>query len=198
MTEKEKASQGLWYDANNDIELIKERLAAKDICFYYNQTLPSHVDKRNELLQQLLGYLPQGLEIVQPFACDYGYLLDIKSNVFINSNCYLMDTAKITIGNYTFIGPNCGLYTAHHSLEVEKRNAGMEQALPITIGNNVWMGASVTVLPGITVGNNVVIGAGTVVTKDIPDNVIVVGNPGKIIKHLKSDGNIKKTRKDSN
>lgn len=184
MTEKEKCQQGLWYDANNDKEILTERLHAKDLCFYYNQILPSNTTKRNELLQRLLGYLPKNLEIVQPFACDYGYNIEIKEDVFINSNCYFMDGAKIFVGNHAFIGPNCGFYTAKHALDAKSRNKGLEQALPIVIGDNVWIGANVIVLPGVSIGSNVVIGAGSLITKDIPDNVVVVGNPGKIVRVL--------------
>ncbi|MFV0393705.1 MAG: sugar O-acetyltransferase [Coprobacillaceae bacterium] len=182
MSEKEKAALQQWYDANNDSDLLKERIDAKDLCFYYNQTLPSNTSKKEEILEKLFGYLPDNLELLHPFQCDYGYNIKIKNNVFINHNCYFMDGAKINIGSYVFMGPNCGLYTAQHALNVEERNAGLEKALPITIGDNVWLGANVTVLPGVIIGNNSVIGAGSIVSKDIPDNVIAVGNPCKVIR----------------
>lgn len=186
MTEKEKASLGLWYDANNDEQLIQDRLIAKDLCHDYNQIKPSDVQKRNEVLKELFHYLPKGLEIIQPFMCDYGYNIDISDDVFINSYCYFMDCAKITIGHHVFMGPYCGLYTASHPLNIEERNAGLENALPIVIEDNVWLGANVTVLQGVTIGEGSVIGAGSVVTKDIPPYVIANGVPCQVVKKLKS------------
>ena len=96
----------------------------------------------------------------------------------------MLDPAKITFGDNVFIAPNCGFYTAGHPLDFEKRNKGLEYAYPIKVGNNVWIGGNVCVMPGITIGNNVVIGAGSVVTKDIPSNSVAVGNPCKVIKKL--------------
>lgn len=182
MNEREKAKQGLWYDANHDQDLIDERLEAKDLCFEYNQCLPSRNEKRNEILKKLFNDLPQGLEIVQPFQCDYGYNIHIGENVFVNSGCYFMDCATITIGDYVFIGPNCGLYTATHPFDITKRNQGLEKAFSITIESNVWIGANVSLLAGITIGEGSVIAAGSVVTKDIPAHVIAGGVPCRVMK----------------
>lgn len=185
MKEKEKAELGLWYDANNDQELLQARLAAKDLCFDYNQTKPSNIIQRDKILNQLLGYLPVGLEVVQPFMCDYGTNIQLKDNVFINSYCYFMDCGKIMIGHHAFIGPYCGFYTASHSLDITERNKGLENALPIIVEDNVWLGANVSVLQGVTIGQGSVIAAGSVVNKDIPPHVIAGGIPCKVIKHLK-------------
>lgn len=182
MNEKEKMEQGLWYDANNDTELIDQRIKAKDLCFDLNQTRPGAIEKRNKILKELLGYQPDNLELISPFMCDYGNNIKIGKNVFINSNCYLMDGGKIIIGDYVFIGPSCGLYTANHPLDHQTRNQGLEIALPIIIGNNVWLGGNVVILPGVTIGDNCVIGAGSVVTKNIEANSIACGNPCKVIK----------------
>lgn len=184
MTEKEKMEQGLWYDANNDTYLIEQRIKAKDLCFDLNQTRPGEKKKRNELIIKLLGYQPNNLELISPFMCDYGNNIKLGKNVFINSSCYFMDCGKITIGDNVFIGPSCGLYTANHPLDFQTRNQGLEQALQITIGNNVWLGGNVVILPGITIGDNCVIGAGSVVTKNIDANSIACGNPCKIIKKV--------------
>ena len=116
--------------------------------------------------------------------CDYGNNIKLGKNVFINSSCYFMDCGKITIVDNVFIGPSCGLYTANHPLDFQTRNQGLEQALQITIGNNVWLGGNVVILPGITIGDNCVIGAGSVVTKNIDANSIACGNPCKVIKKV--------------
>lgn len=184
MREKEKAELGLWYDANNDEELIQERLFAKDLCFEFNQIKPSQVDKRNEILNQLFHQTIDDVEIVQPFLCDYGYHIDIGKHVFINSYCYFMDCANVKIGNHVFMGPNCGLYTASHPLHKKERNEGLENALPIVIEDHVWLGGNVTILQGVTIGEGSVIAAGSVVTHDIPAYVVAGGIPCEIIKKI--------------
>ena len=171
------------YDAT-DQELVKQRLNAKDLCFELNQIKPSNLEKRNSIINKLLGYQPDNLELLSPFTCDYGNNIVLGKNVFINSNCYFMDGAKITVGDNVFIGPSCGFYTANHPLDYQTRNQGIEQALPILIGNNVWLGGNVIVLPGVEIGDGCVIGAGSVVTKDIEANSIATGVPCKVIKKI--------------
>lgn len=183
MKEKEKMLLGKWYDAT-DQELVKQRLNAKDLCFELNQIKPSNLEKRNSIINKLLGYQPDNLELLSPFTCDYGSNIVLGKNVFINSNCYFMDGAKITVGDNVFIGPSCGFYTANHPLDYQTRNQGIEQALPILIGNNVWLGGNVIVLPGVEIGDGCVIGAGSVVTKDIEANSIATGVPCKVIKKI--------------
>ncbi len=119
--------------------------------------------------------------------CDYGNKIKIGKNAFINSNCYFMDGGGIELGDNVYIGPSCGLYTAIHPTEYKIRNTGLEQALPIKIGNNVWLGGGVIVLPGVTIGDNTVVGAGAVVTKDLPANVLAVGNPARILRSLEAE-----------
>ncbi|OUO70637.1 sugar O-acetyltransferase [Thomasclavelia spiroformis] len=183
MNEREKMLLGKWYDAT-DQELVKQRLNAKDLCFELNQIRPSNLEKRNSIINKLLGYQPDNLELLSPFTCDYGNNIVLGKNVFINSNCYFMDGAKITVGDNVFIGPSCGFYTANHPLDYQTRNQGIEQALPILIGNNVWLGGNVIVLPGVEIGDGCVIGAGSVVTKDIEANSIATGVPCKVIKKI--------------
>ena len=183
MKEKEKMLLGKWYDAT-DQELVKQRLNAKDLCFELNQIKPSNLEKRNSIINKLLGYQPDNLELLSPFTCDYGNNIVLGKNVFINSNCYFMDGAKITVGDNVFIGPSCGFYTANHPLDYQTRNQGIEQALPILIGYNVWLGGNVIVLPGVEIGDGCVIGAGSVVTKDIEANSIATGVPCKVIKKI--------------
>lgn len=184
MSEKEKMLRGELYKAIGCEELSKERAKVKDICFEYNSTPPSDLKKRYALIRQIIGKTKEKLHIESNFYCDYGYNIEIGENFYMNHNCTILDCAKVTFGDNVFVGPNCGFYTAIHPLDVKTRNEGMEWAEPITVGNNVWFGGSVTVLPGVTIGDNTVIGAGSVVVKDIPSNVVAVGNPCKVIKTI--------------
>lgn len=184
ISEKEKCRQGKLYDANNDAELIAERQACKLLCHEYNHLLPSEVKRREEIITGLFGKTGRNFLIEQPFQCDYGYNIEIGDNFYANVNCVVLDGAKVKFGNNVFIAPNCGFYTAGHPFDVEQRNQGLEYAQPITIGDNVWIGAHVCVLPGVTIGNNCVIGAGSVVNKDIPAGSLAVGNPCRVIRRI--------------
>ncbi len=184
MTEKEKMLQGKWYDANFDEELLQKRLDAEELCFEFNQTNPKNIEKKKEILAKLLPNMQEECIILSNFYTDYGCYTSIGKATFINHNAYLMDGGGIAIGHHCFIGPNCGMYTAIHALDVEQRNAGIEKALPIQIGNNCWIGADVTILPGVHIGDNTVIGAKSVVTKDIPSNVVALGNPCKVVRQI--------------
>lgn len=183
MTEREKMEKGLWYDANNDQELIDQRFVCQDLCFELNQLKPSN-ERRNEVIENLLGFFPKNLVLLSPFTADYGKNIKLGEDVFINVNNYFMDGATIEIGNHVFIGPSCGFYTANHPLDYINRNKGLEKALPIKVGDNCWFGANVSVMPGVTIGSGCVIAAGAVVTKDIPDNSLAAGVPAKVIKTI--------------
>ncbi len=183
-TEKEKARAGCLYDANYDEELLRERTACAEMTHELNLLRPSQVQEREELLRRLLGKVKGDFSIVSPFFCDYGYNIEIGNNFFMNMNCVILDGAKVTFGDNVFVAPGCGFYTAGHPLDWEQRNAGLEYAYPITVGNNVWIGAQVCVLPGVTIGDNTVIGAGSVVTKNIPANVLAAGNPCRVIREI--------------
>lgn len=183
-TEKDKMLRGEIYDANYDPELIRERVACKVMCRKYNDLMPDRLDERTVLLKELLGKTGGSFYIEQPFYCDYGYNIEIGENFYSNVNLVILDGAKVTFGDNVFIAPNCGFHTAGHPLDVERRSRGLEYARPITVGNNVWIGAGVNVLPGVTIGDNCVIGAGSVVNKDIPANSLAVGNPCRVIRSL--------------
>ena len=184
MTEKEKMLAGMIYDANNDKKLLKERTACKDLCHEYNQLYPSQEEKQKEIIKKLFSKTGGNFTVVAPFWCDYGYNIKIGKNFFASHNTVILDGAEVIFGDNVFIGPNCGFYTAGHPLDSERRNAGLEYTYPIRVGNDVWIGADVSVMPGVTIGNNVVIGAGSIVTKDIPDNSVAVGNPCRVTKKL--------------
>ena len=183
-TEKEKMLAGELYDANYNSELIAERQRCKDLCHEYNMTVPSQTEKREELMRRLLGRTGERFLIEQPFYCDYGYNIEIGEDFYANVNCVILDGAKVTFGRNVFIAPNCGFYTAGHPLDIAQRNSGLEYARPITVGNDVWIGANVAVLPGVTIGDGCVIGAGSVVTRDIPAHSLAVGNPCRVIRRI--------------
>ena len=184
MEEKEKMLSGLLYDANYDKSLIDERTKCKSLCVLYNGLSPSNVDERNKIIKKILGSTKQNFLIEQPFYCDYGYNISIGENFYANHNLIILDPGKVEFGDNVFIGPNCAFYTPQHPLDSETRNKGLEYAFPIKIGNNVWLGGNVVVLPGVSIGDNSVIGAGSVVTKNIPPNVIAAGNPCKVIREI--------------
>ncbi|MFD2118087.1 sugar O-acetyltransferase [Paenibacillus yanchengensis] len=184
MTEKEKMLQGMIYDANNDQQLMEERLAAKTLCYQYNHLAPAETVERKALIQQLFKQTGESFWIEPSFYCDYGYNITIGENFYANHNLVVLDGGAVTFGDNVFIAPNCGFYTAGHPLDVMQRNAGLEYGYPITVGNNVWIGGNVCVMPGVTIGDNTVIGAGSVVTKDIPAGVVAVGNPCRVLREI--------------
>ncbi len=184
MTEKEKASRGLLYNAYYDKELINERAYCKALCYEYNQLHPAKIEERTALIQKLFGKTGDSFLIEPPFMCDYGYNIEIGSNFYANHNCIILDAAKVVFGDNVMIAPNCDFYTAGHPLDAERRDAGLEYAYPIKVGNNVWIGGNVVILPGITIGDNTVIGAGSVVTKDIPPGVVAFGNPCRVTREI--------------
>ena len=184
MTEKEKMRAQMLYDANYDQALLEERDKAKDLCHQYNQLRPSDRSGQREVLKKLLGKTGENFILTAPFWCDYGYNIELGENFYANHNLVILDGAKVTFGDNVFIGPDCGFHTAGHPIDFERRNRGLEYAYSITVGDNVWIGAGVQVMPGVSIGSNVVIGGGSVVVKDIPGNCVAVGNPCKVIRAI--------------
>ncbi|ANU38824.1 sugar O-acetyltransferase [Vibrio scophthalmi] len=181
-TEKQKMLAGEPYDAW-DKTLYSERIECRKTLQQFNNALPDSAEWRDAIDRLIPN--SQGAYIEPPFRCDYGTNIEIGKNFFANFNCVVLDVAKVTIGDNVLFGPNIQLYAAGHPLDVQGRvEQGIEFGLPITIGDNVWLGGSVVVCPGITIGDNSVIGAGSVVTKDIPANVVAAGNPCRVIRPL--------------
>lgn len=190
MTEKEKMLNGYLYNANDE-ELSNDRNLCKDMCFFYNNTKPSDTKKQAEIMKKILGKIKGNFSITLPFWCDYGYNIEIGENFYTNHNCVILDCAKVTFGDNVFIAPDCGFYTAGHPIDSETRNTGLEYAYPISVGDNVWFGGGVRVMPGVTIGSNVVIGSGSIVTKDIPSNVVAAGNPCRVIRKITEEDKLK-------
>ena len=183
MNQKERMLAGLPYKAWMD-GLSQERLENKKKIFAFNHLEPDKIEEKEKLLKEILGKTGKYVNIEAPFHCDYGYNIEVGENFFANYNFTVLDVGKVRIGANAQIAPNVSIYTAGHPIHPDSRNSGYEYGISITIGDNVWIGGNVCIMPGVTIGNNVLIGAGSVVTKDVPDNVIAAGNPCKIIRTI--------------
>jgi maltose O-acetyltransferase len=182
-TQRERMLAGDLYLAD-DPELAAESLRAMRLSAEFNASLAEATEERKRLLAELLGSIGEGTEIRPPFRCDYGYQTHIGARTFANFGLVALDVATITIGDDVQIGPNVQLLTPTHPVEAEPRRNKLEAALPITIGDNVWIGGGAIILPGVTIGENTVVGAGAVVTRDLPADVVAVGNPARVIRSL--------------
>ncbi|MCL6585483.1 MAG: acetyltransferase [Anoxybacillus sp.] len=182
-SEKEKMINGELYCAA-DPQLVQERERARKLTRLYNQTLETEQEKRVELLKELLGSTGKNVYIEPSFRCDYGYNIHVGENFYMNFDCVILDVCEVRIGDNCLVGPGVHIYTATHPLHPQERNTGLEYGKPIRIGHNVWIGGRAVINPGVNIGDNVVIASGAVVTKDVPSNVVVGGNPAKIIKRI--------------
>lgn len=183
MTEKEKSYAEMLYQPG-DPELAADRDVTVKKLYEYNNIHPLDREARQAAIQELLGSTGKNCVVEQPLFCTYGYNTTVGDNFFLNVNCKLMDSGKITIGNNVFIAPNVCIITEEHAMDTEQRIQGLEYTHPVTIGDNVWICAGVMVLPGVTIGANSVIGAGSVVAKDIPPDSLAVGNPCRVIRKV--------------
>ncbi|WP_102348960.1 maltose acetyltransferase domain-containing protein [Bacillus sp. Marseille-P3661] len=183
-TEKEKMLNGEFYNPN-DNELSEDRINARRLTRLYNKTRETEENTRNKLLKQLLGSAGKRLYIEPTFRCDYGYNIHVGENFYANFDCIFLDVCEIRLGDNCLIAPGVHIYTATHPLDPDERIGGSEYGKPVFIGHNVWIGGRAVINPGVQIGNNVVIASGAVVSRNVPDNVVVGGNPAKIIKHIK-------------
>lgn len=185
MTEKEKMIAGKVYNCFDE-ELSTALRKAKQLCHKYNDIFFEDGAAAKKIIDELLqAEHNDGYCVFTPsFWCDYGFNIKVGKNFYSNHNLVILDCAEVHFGDNVFIGPNCGFYTAIHPIDAGQRKMKIEWAKPIKVGNDVWFGGSVTVLPGVTIGDNVVIGAGSVVVKDIPSGVVAVGNPCKPIRKI--------------
>ncbi|WP_044339407.1 sugar O-acetyltransferase [Rossellomorea aquimaris] len=192
MTEKEKMLNGEYYNAR-DPELMEMAQKARALMDKFNFSQPDQAETKQEILTELLESMGENVWVEKPFYCDYGQNISIGKNTFINFNCTILDTNKVTIGENVLIAPNVQIYSATHPLQASERinlHHGPDEApyrtltKPISIGDNVWIGGNSVILPGVTIGNNAVIGAGSVVTKSIPENSVAVGNPCRVVRDI--------------
>ncbi len=182
MNQKERMLNGLPYLANED-GLFEERQRAKELCYRVNNCMPSDVDARNRYLRVLIPNAKGDFYIEPPFRCDYGTNIILGENFYANYNLTVLDCARVTIGDNVLIAPNVCITTAGHPIHYMSRRK-YEYADEIAIGNNVWIGANVVINPGVKIGDNSVIGSGSVVTKDIPSDVVAVGNPCRVLREI--------------
>ena len=183
MNQKERMLAGLPYKAWMD-GLAEERLENQKRLYVYNHLPPERWEERPRLLKAILGKTGRDIHIEAPFRCDYGYNIQVGENFYANYNLTILDVGKVSIGSNVLCAPNVSLYTAGHPIHPESRRSGYEYGIPITIGDDVWLGGDTVVLPGVTIGDRVVIGAGSVVTRDIPSDTLAAGNPCRVIRAI--------------
>lgn len=183
MTMKERMLKGepcLTFDK----ELLEERKVQQRLQFKFNHLDPDDSAGRRTLLKEMLGTCGDDVWMERPIYFDYGKNIHLKGMFYANTGLTILDGAEVNIGENVFCAPYVGIYTAGHPVHPYPRNLGIEYNFPVTIGDNVWIGAQSVINPGVTIGSNVVIGSGSVVTKDIPDNVIAVGNPCRVLREI--------------
>lgn len=182
-TEKEKMLAGELYLAA-DAELIKGRENARRLTRLFNETLETELSERTTLLKELFGSVGKNLYVEPSLRCDYGFNVHVGENFYANFDSVFLDVCEIRIGDNCMMAPGVHIYTATHPLDPTERNSGAEYGKPVSIGDNVWIGGRAVINPGVTIGDNVVIASGAVVVKDVPDNVVVGGNPARVIKEI--------------
>ena len=183
MSEKEKMLAGMLYDPSDE-GLLKLRLNARLLTEALNTTSVAFHQKRVEIVKHLFGSTGNTIHIESSFNCDYGFNIHVGDNFYANFGCVILDAAQVTFGENCLLAPQVGIYTATHPLDPTERNSGLELAKPITMGDNCWVGGHAVINPGVTLGNNVVVASGAVVTKSFGDNVVIGGNPAKVLKEI--------------
>ena len=183
MTEREKALSGELYSPE-DAELRRLHLRSKKLFGKFNKTNPANEKKLEKIIKELFGKTGEHVRIHPPFCCDYGVNISVGENFFANYGCVILDVNRVTIGKNCMLAPCVKIFSATHPIRAEERYNGVELGLPVTIGDNCWIGGGSIINPGVTLGNNVVVGSGSVVTKSFGDNVVIAGNPARAIREL--------------
>ena len=183
MSEKEKMLLGEPYDPYAPI-LVALRKNAQRLTEALNRTSADAAERRRELVERLFGSVGENACIASPFNCDYGFNIHVGDHFYANYGCVILDEAEVRIGRHALLGPQVGIYTAMHPFDPVERARGTETARPVTIGDDCWIGGHATIAPGVTLGNNVIVGAGAVVTRSFGDNLVIAGNPAKVIRTL--------------
>ena len=182
MNNIERRNKGIAYISDSSV--MEQQKRARVLTQKLNTMDRSNFEGLSEIVRQLLGKSTGNVWINPPFYCDYGFNIEVGDRFFANYNCTILDVAKVSIGNNVLIAPNVSIYTAGHPLHPEVRNTGYEYGIPVTIGDNVWIGGNSIILPGVTIGSNSVVAAGSVVTKDVPEWTVVAGNPARVIRKI--------------
>lgn len=186
MTAWEKLLSCQMYNDFDD-DLFQRRVAAKKLFRAYNRTEDDQTETRQKLISELFKSVGKNVWIEPDFRCEFGKNISIGDDVYINFGCVILDCAEVSIGANTLIGPNLGIYTPNHAIDAEERIKGGCIAAPVHIGRNVWLGGDVKILGGVNIGDNAIVGTGSIVTKDIPANVIAVGNPCRVLRQITED-----------
>ncbi|HIW84445.1 MAG TPA: sugar O-acetyltransferase [Candidatus Dorea gallistercoris] len=190
MTDKELMLKGELYDPVGDPQLKEDFMRARRLTRIFNSLTEEEMERRIEVIKELFGGTGEHVHVEQTFHCDYGSHIYVGEYFYANYDCTIIDVCEVRIGDNVMLAPKVGIYTAGHPLDAGVRNDGLEFGAPVTIGDNVWIGGSAVINPGVTIGDNVVIGSGAVVTKDIPDNVIAVGNPCRVLREITQEDKI--------
>lgn len=184
MKDSEKMHNGMLYNPGDE-EILREQTICQELLYDFNQTRPSQGEKRQELLKKMFAEIGENCYIEPPLHANFGGRhIHFGKNIYANYNLTVVDDTHVYVGDYTMFGPNVTIATAGHPIETGLRQKGYQYNIPVRIGKNCWIGAGVVLLPGVTVGDNTVIGAGSVVTRDIPANVVAVGNPCHILREI--------------
>ena len=190
MTNKELMLMGELYKLNDDKELNEDFMRARRLTRLFNSMTEEQMEERKEIIKELFKSTGENVHVEQTFHCDYGCHISVGENFYANYDCIMVDVCEILIGDTVLLAPRVGLYTAGHPIDAAVRNEGLEFGKPVIIGDNVWIGGNAVINPGVTIGSGVVIGSGSVVTKDIPDHVVAVGNPCRVLRKINEEDKI--------
>ena len=190
MTKKELMLMGELYKLNDDKELNEDFMRARRLTRLFNSMTEEQMEERKEIIKELFKSTGENVHVEQTFHCDYGCHISVGENFYANYDCIMVDVCEIIIGDNVLLAPRVGIYTAVHPIDAAVRNEGLEFGKPVIIGDNVWIGGNAVINPGVTIGSGVVIGSGSVVTKDIPDHVVAVGNPCRVLRKINEEDKI--------